>query len=93
MRLAEMSKAWEEMPVKLASGRARLLTSPERNGSASDPTIGIVDVARIATVTVSVDQTTMTSTCSRTSSSAYCCSNALFALASRRMISTFWPST
>ena len=58
-------------PVMLPPGRARLATSPEPTGSLEvDMTIGMVRVACFAGAVAVVPSATITSTLSRTSSSA-----------------------
>ena len=81
-------------PVTLPPGRARLATSPDLTGSATRiTTIGKVTVAFLAASAAGVLIATITSTLSRTSSSANPASSSLRPAALRNSMSMLVPST
>ena len=70
-RLATNPLASVVNPVMFPPGRARLATRPLPTGSAANvTTMGMVVVARLAAWAAGVDEVTITSTLSRTSSAA-----------------------
>ena len=91
-RLPARSAAWDDKPVTLPPGRARLGTSLEPSGSfAAANTIGIADVACFAASTAP-PTVTITSTLSRTNSAAISSKRSGCPSAQRYSIATVRPS-
>ena len=91
-RLPARSGAWNDRPVILPPGRARLTTKPLPSGSsAKAKTIGMTDVACFAARTAA-PPVTMTSTLSRTNSAAMSAKRSLRPSPQRYSIATVRPS-
>ena len=88
------SPVMEDVPVMLASGRARLVSSPEPMGSeTASMTTGIFVVEALAAIDAWVTTATITSTLRRTNSVASAGSRSNFPSANRYSMTMFLPST
>jgi len=93
IRLPAVSGAWPDKPVILPPGRGRLATMPLPTGSpAVANTIGITDVACFAAMVGGVLCVRITSTLSRTNSSAISAKRSVRPSPQRYSIATLWPS-
>ena len=91
-RLPARSVCWNDRPVTLPPGRARLTTKPVPTGSPPAKTIGITDVACFAARTFTVPLETMTSIFCRTNSATISAARSLRPSAHRTLTATVRPS-
>ena len=91
-RLPARSVCWNDRPVTLPPGRARLTTKPVPTGSPPAKTIGMTDVACFAARTLTVPPETITSTFCRTNSATISAARSLRPSAHRTLIAAARPS-